>query len=472
MAINSGILKASDITSTTSAAGYGQAPDQRKLYDFSDRVAELTPEESPFFTYLANVSKVATDDNVFRFLENRTQINHTDRSFLLAAHVNGEAVVSVDVVYSFTVDTAAGAAVEFLTKGMVFAVSSLDTDAGYTQILVRVESGPVAGSVSSTFQGRVIGLSDANTATGYNKLSNDDVCQIIGTSFEEGTASPDTFSDTLDDGFGYTQIFKTACELTNTAIATRHRGYANEFDRIWAQKLREHKIDIERAMLFGQKARYQGVQYTEGLVGNILKNVNPVVDNSALSYSSGKGYYRSCLQSELTYDRLLSDMEVIFDPARGGASEKLVMASLPVISFFNKMGDGAFMSNSLSYNKNASEVGTPTATGTNSSPYRMNMSEAEGSFGHKLMEINTVHGSMFLVKQPLFRGVASGMMLMADMSQLAYRPLVGNGINRDTQIMTNVQSADEDLRKDMILTEAGLEITLPESHALYNVEGL
>jgi len=38
--------------------------------------------------------------------------------------------------------------------------------------------------------------------------------------------------------------------------------------------------------------------------------------------------------------------------------------------------------------------------------------------------------------------------------------------------MTNVQSADEDLRKDMILTEAGLEITLPESHALYNIEGV
>jgi hypothetical protein len=457
MAINSGILKASNITAAATSADYGQAPDQRKLYDFSDRVAELTPEESPFFTYLANVSKVATDDNIFRFLENRTQINHTDRSFLLAADVNGGSAVTADTVYAFTVDTSAGAAVAFLTKGMVFAVSSLDSTAGYTQVLVRVESGPVAGSSSSTFQGRIIDVS-GNTATGYNVLSDNDVAQVIGTSFEEGTASPDTFSDTLDDGFGYTQIFKTACELTNTAIATRHRGYANEFDRIWAQKLREHKIDIERAMLFGQKARVQGVQYTEGLVGNILKNVTPVTDNSALAYSSGKGYYRSTTTAELTYDRLLSDMEVIFDPARGGASEKLVMASLPVISYFNKMGDGAFIDASAGSAANM--------------PYRVNMDNVDGSFGHKLMEINTVHGSMFLVKQPLFRGVASGMMLMADMSQLAYRPLVGNGLNRDTQIMTNVQSADEDLRKDMILTEAGLEITLPESHALYNVEGL
>ena len=63
-------------------------------------------------------------------------------------------------------------------------------------------------------------------------------------------------------------------------------------------------------------------------------------------------------------------------------------------------------------------------------------------------------------------------MCFADMGKVAYRPLVGNGVNRDTHIMTNVQSADEDLRKDMILTEAGLEITLPESHALYSVESL
>ena len=63
-------------------------------------------------------------------------------------------------------------------------------------------------------------------------------------------------------------------------------------------------------------------------------------------------------------------------------------------------------------------------------------------------------------------------MMIVDMGQVAYRPLVGNGVNRDTHIITNVQQADEDLRKDMILTEAGLEITLPETHALYNFEAI
>jgi len=108
---------------------------------------------------------------------------------------------------------------------------------------------------------------------------------------------------------------------------------------------------------------------------------------------------------------------------------------------------------------------------TNVTPFRQNMSSREGAFGHSIMVIDTIHGRLNLVKEPLFRGIASGYMLMADMSQVSYRPLIGNGINRDTQVMTNVQSADEDLRKDMILTEAGLEVTLSESHALYNLEG-
>ena len=77
-----------------------------------------------------------------------------------------------------------------------------------------------------------------------------------------------------------------------------------------------------------------------------------------------------------------------------------------------------------------------------------------------------------MVAESLFRGFASGFMMMVDLDHVAYRPLVGNGINRDTSITTNVQQADEDLRKDMILTEAGLEVSLPETHALMNLEGV
>jgi hypothetical protein len=461
---NTGSLKSSDITAQTSDAGVGQRPDARRIFNFGDRVAELTPEESPFFVYLNKVSKAPTDDPVFRYLENRNKISFSDRSFKIKGAVG---TVAAGSSYSFTVDTAGGAAVEYLVKGMVFSVGTVDSTAGYGQALVRVDGSISHAASDSSFTGKVI---DVSAASGSNSIADDDVAQIIGTSFEEGSGSPDVWSSELEDGFGYTQIFKTAAEMTNTAYATRYRGYPDEWSRIWASKLREHKVDIERAMLFGQKARVGGIQYTEGLVGHILKNTSPVVNDSAFSYASGNAYHRSVAQSEMTYDRLLSDLEVIFDPARGGASDKLVLCSLPVITFFNKLGKDAFLSSSLAYNSNAALSGG--ATTINQSPMRYNMSERQGAFGHSIMVIDTIHGRLNLVKEPLFRGQASGFMLMADMSQLAYRPLIGNSINRDTQVMTNVQSADEDLRKDMILTEAGLEVTLAESHALYNLEGV
>ena len=460
---NTGSLKSSDITATTSDASVGQRPDRRRIFNFGDRVAELTPEESPFFVYLNQVSKAPTDDPVFRYLENRNKISFTDRSFLIKGAVG---TVAAGSSYSFTVDTAGGAAVEYLVKGMVFSVATVDDTNGYGQALVRVDGAISHNASDSVFSGKVI---DVSAVSGSNSIGDNDVAQIIGTSYEEGSGSPDVFSSEIEDGFGYTQIFKTAAEMTNTAYATRYRGYPDEWSRIWATKLREHKIDIERAMLFGQKARVGGIQYTEGLVGHIVKNVSPVVNDSAFSYSSGSAYHRSVAQSELTYDRLLSDLEVIFDPARGGASDKLVLCSLPVITFFNKMGKDAFLSSSLAYNANEALANDDVP---NQSPMRYNMSERQGAFGHSIMVIDTIHGRLNLVKEPLFRGQASGFMLMADMSQLAYRPLIGNGINRDTQVMTNVQSADEDLRKDMILTEAGLEVTLAESHALYNLEGV
>ena len=391
----------------------------------------------------------------------------TTRNFLLAADVNGGSAVSAGSSYTFTVDAdtatggvaSGGASVDFLIKGMVFVVNTTTgaETSGYAQTMVRIETTPNDDGVTSTFTGKIIDVSNANVS-GYNVLANNDVCQVVGTAFAEGSASPDTFSTEIEDDFGFTQIFKTACELSNTAIATRYRGYANEFERIWASKLREHKVDIERAMLFGQKARVSGVQYTEGLVGHIVKNANPITDDSAFTYTSGTPYYRSVAQAELTYDRLLADLEVIFDPARGGSSDRLVLASLPVITFFNKLGDGAFMDASMGSAANMVN--------------RYNFEERQGAFGHKIMTIDTVHGTMHLVKEPLFRGLSSGFMLMADMSKLMYRPLVGNGLNRDTHIITNVQNTDEDLRKDMVITEAGLEVTLPECHALYEVESV
>jgi len=434
----------------------------RRLFNFSDRVADLAPEESPFFVYLSKVAKVPTDDPQFRFLEDRTKVSMTDRSFDIKGDV---AIPTVGNSVTYTVDTGGANSVDWLIPGMVISVGkTVATSSNLTpaHVIIRVEGSISINSSDTSFSGKTISGADGVSI-------DDDPCTVIGTSFAEGSGAPDVFSEELDNDFGFTQIFKTACEMSNTARATRYRGYADEFQRIWNLKLREHKIDIERAMLFGQRASTGGIQYSEGIAGHVIANSTPVSDDSALSYTSGAAYFRSSTSSELTYDRLLSDFEVVYDPARGGGDSKLALASLPVISYFNKLGKDSFLHGSLSYNTSNQP---PTTTALSSSSLRYNMEEKQGSFGHKVMVLETIHGTLNLVKEPLFRGNAAGFLAMVDLDHVAYRPLVGNGVNRDTQIMTNVQSADEDLRKDMIMTEAGLEVSLPESHYLLNLEGV
>ena len=424
----------------------------RRLFDFSDRVSELAPEESPFFVYLSKVAKVPTSDSQFRFLEDRTKVSITDRAFLAQAAVT---VAAAGGSTSVTFDTTGGANVAWLIPGMVVSIGEDDDSTSQPEwCTVRLDSVVQTSTSKTTCQVTTIAAANSSTTA----VDDNTKCTVIGTAFEEGSGAPDVWSQKLDHDYGYTQIFKTAAEMTNTSRATVYRGYADEWQRIWNLKLREHKVDIERAMLYGMRGSQNSINYTDGIAGHIIANSQSqaVLDGSQMSYTEDKAYFKSNTAAQWTYDDLLSDFEVIFDPARGGSSAKLALASLPVISHFNKLS--GFIDNSF----NMTDAGAAS----------YNFQKSEGTFGHRVMRIETVHGDVSLVKEPLFRGMAAGFLCMVDLDHVSYRPLVGNGINRDTSIQTNVQAADEDLRKDMILTEAGLEVGLPETHALINLEGV
>ena len=425
----------------------------RRLYDFSDRVADLAPEESPFFVYLSKVGKVPTSDSQFRFLEDRTKVSITDRSFQIdgaqtLAAPGGNTTVLVDMQSG-----GSDATVPWLIKGMVVQFAQNvnsgggDDNEALLQGVGRIES-VTQNSADTSIVIKTVQTVDGSTVT----LDDDGDCVVIGTSYEQGSGAPDVWSQELDNDYGFTQIFKTACEMSNTARATVYRGYADEWARLWNLKLREHKVDIERALLFSMRGSQGGIQYTDGIVGHCLKN-GTITDGSIGSYSEGNPYLGMFTTAEMTYDGLLGAFEVMYDPARGGSDNKLCLASLPVMSHFNKL-NGGFADVSV----------------VNQGAY--NFEKSDGAFGHKIMKIETVHGSCSLVKEPLFRNNASGHMMFVDLDHVSYRPLVGNGVNRDTSITTNVQQADEDLRKDMILTEAGLEVSLPETHALLNINNI
>ena len=226
--------------------------------------------------------------------------------------------------------------------------------------------------------------------------------------------------------------------FSGTSLATEYRGISNEFQRIWQDKLMEHKMDIEQAFLFGigsssNEAGGAPTRQTWGI----------------LPYTEQYGKIYNMSYSSSGYDAFLDAMEDFFAPESGNSGNKLVLASRKVITYLNKLGSGSFLNNSVG-----------------SSQYRMDINTIPGAFGHQVTVVNTIFGSLHFVQEPLLRGMWEDYCVMVDMKNLAYRPLQGNGMNRDTFIETNVQENDRDGRKDQIITEAGLEISVPETHAI------
>ena len=436
------------ISTGAALSGVVSMDNNRRVFNFGDRVAELAPQQSPFFVYLSKVAKKATDDPVFKFLEQRHSWQR--RNFVCEAATNMTAAATgvaltenivLAAPYNSEGKIQADCRPEFIKGGQVIAVKF---DQGVKRI--RIAEAATSGS-GFTFAGTngtdgqvtiaAASLIAIDAITGGDDISAGAQGQVIGSAWSEGSDAPEGWEDIMSDSEGYCQIFKTGMNLfSGTAMATRYRGIADEYKRIWTDKLMEHKMDLEQAFLFGLGNATAGAtttRYTHGIV--------PYAE------ANGKVYNFSYASSG--YDAFLDAMEDFFAPESGNSGNKLVLASRKVISYLNKLGAGSFLNNSVG-----------------SSQYSLDINSIPGAFGHSVTVVNTIFGNLHFVAEPLLRGPWEDYAVAVDMSNVAYRPLAGNGISRDTFVETNIQDNSTDGRKDQIITEAGLEISLPETHAV------
>ena len=176
-------------------------------------------------------------------------------------------------------------------------------------------------------------------------------------------------------------------------------------------------------------------------------------------YTEAYGKIKNFTYASSSYDDFIDAMEDVFSPESGNSGNKLVLASRKVLSYFNKLGGSSFLGNTMA-------LGHTATTSGGSNGYSMDIQNVNGAFGHNVTRVSTLYGDLNLVEQPLFRGMWEDYAIMVDLKNVAYRPLAANGVSRDTQIITNVQNNNVDGRKDIVMTEAGLEIQLPETHTL------
>ena len=439
--------------------------DTRRKFNFGERVAELAPQQSPFFVYLSKVAKKATNDPVFKFLEQRHQWQR--RNFTVETAMTGtggdvhEAILSdggnpatfaaqgsdlaIDLTcgYNEYGQIEASQPCKFILPGQVLAIADdggvvrrlkLHSDVVITHSSTKTTINLYTHS-GTTWHADAIGNWDSST-----DFTTSSKGQVIGSAWAEGTDSAIGWEDKLYDREGYCQIFKTGMNIfSGTALATEYRGIANEFQRIWQDKLMEHKMDIEQAMLFG----------VGGASNEALATAPTRTTWGILPYTESYGKIYNMSYSSSGYDAFLDAMEDFFAPESGNSGNKLVLASRKVITYLNKLGSGSFLNNSVG-----------------SSQYNLDVQTIPGAFGHQVTMVNTIFGNLHFVQEPLLRGPWEDYCVAVDMKNVAYRPLAGNGVSRDTFIETNVQDNGVDGRQDQVITECGLEISVPETHAI------
>ena len=199
--------------------------DSRRMYNFGERVAELAPQQSPFFVYLSKVAKKSTDDPVFKFLEQRYQwqrrnfevktTNEVAAAYSSGAFAYGSGdKVLVDVLYDkYGREVSTAVQPGFLLKDQIIQVeckyasdgNSYATPVHLATFKVAAAPDLSTNADSAGLQLTFISLSKPGVGevTPANaskiKLEADAKGQVIGSAFAEGGTDPEGWKDELYD---------------------------------------------------------------------------------------------------------------------------------------------------------------------------------------------------------------------------------------------------------------------------------
>lgn len=248
-------------------------------------------------------------------------------------------------------------------------------------------------------------------------LVDNDPLVIIGNVNEEGAGTREIKSTQEVNKFNYTQIFKTPFGVTNTQAASKMYG-GKDLNYQQMKKGVEHRIDMGRAFTMGERK-----EDTSG--GKVKRSTGGL-----LSFLNKNNYDAGGQTTQAEFDNNIS--EVVF---KYGSKEKILLASARLISVINQWALG-----------------------------KLQINQEAKKYGLSIFEYITPFGKFQIMNyQHILEGaVYGGYGIVIDPENIKYRPLEG----RDTKLETNIQANDADQRVDQYITEAGLEVRNPETHAV------
>jgi len=217
--------------------------DRRNFYIDPQVVKELWTDVTPFTTVIANKETRTVPDPVFKMFEHKQP--WVKQSFFAASEIANATANNESV--DLDVDNIVGLPA---------------CDASWLGLVVECWD-----STETTNRGVAIvtTVTDANTIqfTPLNadlNCADNDVFHVVGNAHGEGGYSPEAWADELKVVYNSCQIFKNPLEITGTLLEAALRGESSELARLRMQKSQEHKIQKERAFLFGKRVGGTGLQ--------------------------------------------------------------------------------------------------------------------------------------------------------------------------------------------------------------------
>jgi hypothetical protein len=419
--------------------------DRREFYLNPNKVAELWTDVTPFTSLLMNLPSMSNlNDPKFKMFEHRSP--WVKQQFQVTSEVLVASTNTASADITIKDDT---------TKGLAGEASN-QADSSYVslQCEVRSSTGTRKGVVliTSVESATTIKVKSLEGAT--IQLANDDYFIVIGNAKGEGQVAKEAWADDLKTVYNQTQIFEIPIEVTGTLYQAALKGYSNELARLRSEKMKEYKMQKERAFLFGSSPAgtgMDGTAFADGHVtdadGKIVRTtmglIPGILKYGSSDVTSDSQNIFSINPPDFKYADFVDMMEKVF--FFEGGTDKYAFCGPKAMSYWSKLDGNQYLAGKSGWKVKIGESRT-------------------NSLGFNVRTLETPHGNLHLVPTKALYGAYSSYMLCPDVNNLF------RATYRADKYMANVKTENAyDGVKDVIRGDEGIGYSLIESHKLISI---
>ena len=451
------VVGSTQATYDTAVAATVLFTDRRDFYVEPNVVKELWTDVSPFLTMVSNFrTKSGLKDPVFKMFEHRN--TWKEQRFLIGTETSSldptsNSEVAITLAASSATNTVGlGSARGDHYEGLICNVHAADPADANKPFGERLACVLISTYTSDTeVSVKVLSTHDGSAHT----LTSTEVFVVVGNAHGEGSESPEPFADDLQVVWGECQIFRTPLRITDTLKKAVLRGESDELMRIRKIKGQEHKIQKEKAMIFGNSYAGNNLDQGDSFADTFKTDANgePVrtttgILEAILSYGDTSGDDQnifSITESTYKYSNFVDDMEKVFQyyPEDG---VKTMFCGHGMLSYWSKLEMASGLAKNSGWQVKLSDMKRDTL-----------------GFNYRLLE--TPHGLIQLVPTPvLTRSPYNKYGIIVDKSNIMH------AIYESPLYRQNIKTDNAPLyQKDEYFSYEGLGIQLIESHKLFKL---